>query len=318
MQWRNLGNSGLSVSSVGLGCNNFGRSLDFEAASAVVGKALDLGVTLFDCADVYGQRGGAEIMLGRALGPRRKEVVLVTKFGKKMDADGRLAGGSRRYILQAVEASLTRLGTDWIDLYQMHDPDPLVPIEETLRALEELVRQGKVRYIGCSHYEAWRLADAQWTSRTHGLARFVACEEEYSLLARGIESELFPAMRAHGVGLLPYYPLASGMLTGKYSVDQSLPAGSRMARAERDYAGKFFTETNWRRVQAFSKFAQSRGHSLLALAVSWLIANPIVGGVIAGATAPWQVEANVGAASWRLTNEDLAEIERLSLLSDID
>jgi aryl-alcohol dehydrogenase-like predicted oxidoreductase len=309
---RNLGNSGLLVSAVGLGCNNFGRALDQAATNAVVHKALDLGVTLFDCADVYGGRGGGETMLGEALGARRKDIVLVTKFGKKMDAEGKLMGGSRRYILAAAEASLRRLKTDWIDLYMMHDPDPRTPIEESLRALEDLVRQGKVRYIGCSHYEAWRLVEAQWISRTGGLSRFVACEDEYNVLNRGVERSLAPAMRAHGVGLLPYYPLASGLLTGKYARGAAPPAGSRMARGERDYAGKFLTDENWRRVEALSGFAKARGVGLVDVALGWLAAQPLVGSVIAGATSPAQVEANVKAAGWTASADDLAEIDRLS------
>ena len=312
MRERNLGKSGLRVSTVGLGCNNIGRLLDLEASRALVHKALDLGITLFDCADVYGGRGGAETLLGEILGPRRKDIVLITKFGKKMDAEGRLMGGSRRYIMSAVEASLKRLKTDWIDLYQMHDPDPHTPVEESLRALDDLVRQGKVRYIGCSHYAAWQLVESQWLSRANGLSRFIACEDHYSLLQRRAEADLVPAMQAHGVGLLPYYPLASGLLTGKYRRGEALPAGSRMARGERDYAGLFFTEENWNRVEALTDFAHARGHSLLDLALSWLAANPIVGGVIAGATRPDQVEANVKAASWSLTPEDLREIDRLS------
>ena len=311
MQERNLGRSGLRVSAVGLGCNNFGRSMDFEATRSVVHKALDLGVTLFDCADVYGRRGGSETMLGEALGPRRKDIVLVTKFGKRMDEQGRMMGGSRRYIMSAVEASLRRLKTDWIDLYQMHDPDLRTPVEESLRALDDLIRQGKVRYIGCSHYSSWRLVEAQWTSRMSGLSRFIASEEEYSLLDRSVERDLLPAMQAYGVGLLPYYPLASGMLTGKYRRETPPPAGSRMARAERDYVGKFFTEKNWSRVDSLSAFASQRGHNLLDLALSWLAANSSVGGIIAGATSPDQVEANVRAASWSLTDEERAEVDRL-------
>jgi aryl-alcohol dehydrogenase-like predicted oxidoreductase len=311
MQERNIGNSGLRVSTVGLGCNNFGRLLELEATRSIVHKALDVGITLFDCADVYGRRGGAETLLGEVLGPRRKDVVLVTKFGKKMDDEGRLMGGSRRYIVSAAEASLKRLKTDWIDLYQMHDPDPRTPIEESLRALDDLVRQGKVRHIGCSHYAAWQIVEAQWVSRAGGLSRFIACEDEYSLLQRRAETSLFPAMKAHGMGLLPYYPLASGLLTGKYSRNRPPPEGSRMARAERDYAGKFFTPGNWSRVEALTNFAREHGKSLLDLALSWLAANRLVGSVIAGATRPDQVEANVKAVSWALTPQDLGDIDRL-------
>lgn len=312
MRQRNLGASGLRFSEVGLGCNNFGRVLDERGVRNLVHKALDLGVTLFDCADVYGGRGAAELLLGGALGPRRKDVVVLSKFGKKMDDAGALMGGSRRYIISAVEASLKRLNTDWIDLYEMHDPDPLTPIEESLRALDDLVRQGKVRYLGCSHFGAWRFVEAQWTSRTNGLERFVACEDEYSLLTRGAEEDLVPAITAYGAGLLPYYPLASGMLTGKYRRGAPAPAGSRMARGDRDYAGRFMSARNFDLVEALSAFAERRGHTLLELALSWLRAKPYVGSLIAGATSPEQLDANVKAASWNLTQEDLDEVDRLT------
>jgi aryl-alcohol dehydrogenase-like predicted oxidoreductase len=223
---RALGRSDLQVSLVGLGCNNFGGRIDLEASRRVVYRALDLGITLFDTADVYGERGGSETILGQTLGDRRKDIVLATKFGLPMDEAGALKGASRRYILAAVDASLRRLKTDWIDLYQLHTPDPSTPIEETLRALEELIRQGKARTIGCSNLPAWQVADAQWTARTLGLPGFVSCQDEYSLLVRDPERELLPAMDAYGLGLLPYFPLASGLLTGKYRRDK-LPEGAR-------------------------------------------------------------------------------------------
>ena len=312
MELRNVGTSGLRVSAIGLGCNNFGRPVDLEGARAVVHKALDLGVTFFDCGDVYGRRGGAETILGEVLGPRRKDIVLVTKFGRQMDAEGKLIGGSRRYIMTAVEASLKRLKTDWIDLYQYHLVDPLTPIEETLRALDDLVHQGKVRYIGCSQMPAWQVVDSLWISRAHNLARFIACEDEYSLLARGVERELVPAMKAHGLGLLPFYPLASGLLTGKYKRGAALPADSRFAVVkERDYVGQFLTEANWSLLDKLTAFADGRGYKLLDLAMSWIASRPSVASVIAGATKPEQVEANVKAASLKLTAEDFAEIDRM-------
>ena len=312
MQIRNVGRSGLRVSAIGLGCNNFGRQVGLDDARAVVHKALDLGVTLLDCGDVYGKRGGAETVLGEVLGDRRKDIVLVTKFGRRMDDAGRLMGGSRRYIMTAVEASLRRLKTDWIDLYQYHLVDPLTPIEETLRALDDLVRQGKVRYTGCSHMPAWQLVNSAWTSRANNLAAFVAAEDEYSLMARGIERELIPAMQAHGVGLLPYYPLASGLLTGKYKRGQPLPAGSRFVTVkERDYSAQFLTDANWSLLERLEEFASKRGYKLLDLAMSWIVSQPIVASVIAGATRPEQVEANVKAASLTLTPEDFAEIDKL-------
>jgi aryl-alcohol dehydrogenase-like predicted oxidoreductase len=317
MQERNVGKSGLRVSAIGLGCNNFGRPVDLEGSRAVIHKALDLGITLFDCGDVYGRRGGAEKILGEVLGPRRKDIVLVTKFGRPMDSGGRLKGGSRRYIMSAVEASLQRLKTDWIDLYQYHLVDPLTPIEETLRVLDDLVHQGKVRYIGCSHMPAWQVVDAMWTSRSNNITSFIACEDEYSLLGRGIERELLPAMEQMGLGLLPYYPLASGLLTGKYKRGQPLPADSRFAViTERDYTGQFLTEANWARLDQLTAFVERRGYKLLDVAISWLYAKPLVASVIAGATKPEQVEANVKAAALKLTADDMAELDEITAGSD--
>jgi aryl-alcohol dehydrogenase-like predicted oxidoreductase len=313
MEQRNVGQSGLRVSKVGLGCNNFGRPLDLEGSRAVIHKALDLGITMFDTGDVYGRRGGSETILGEVLGPRRKDIVLATKFGRPMDAEGRLQGGSRRYIVTAVEASLRRLKTDWVDLYQFHKPDPLTPIEETLRALDDLVRAGKVRYIGCSHMPAWQVIDALWTARTNHLNAFIACEDEYSLLARGIERELLPAMRANGLGLLPYYPLASGMLTGKYRRGEPLPAGSRFSTIkERDYVGLFMTDANWDKLERLTSFAMQRDYRLLDVAMGWIASRPMVASVIAGATRPEQVEANAKAASLDLTPDELAELDQIS------
>jgi aryl-alcohol dehydrogenase-like predicted oxidoreductase len=312
MQQRNIGKSGLRVSQIGLGCNNFGRSLDLAGSRPVIHKALDLGITFLDCADVYGRRGGAETILAEVLGPRRKDIVLATKFGRPMDDEGRLKGGSRRYIFTAIEASLKRLKTDWIDLYQYHLYDPLTPIEETVRALDDLVRQGKVRYVGCSHLPAWLVVDALGHARADHLTGFIACEDEYNVLARDIERELLPAMRTHGLGLLPYYPLASGLLTGKYKRGEPYPPGSRFDTIkDRDYAGRFVTEANWTRLERLTAFAEQRGHRLLELAMSWLIANPLVACVIAGATKAEQVEENVRAATWVLTREELEEIDKL-------
>ena len=229
MQERNLGSSGLRVSLVGLGCNNFGGRIDLEATRKVVHKALDLGITLFDTADVYGERGGSERFLGEVLGERRKDIVLATKFGMDMDDAGRMKGGSRAYVMKAVEDSLRRLRTDWIDLYQLHRADPLTPIEETLRALDDLVRQGKVRYVGCSNLAAWQVVEAQWTADTKNLNAFASCQDEYSLVVRDIERELVRAIEAYRMGLLPFFPLASGLLTGKYKRDAPPPKGTRLA-----------------------------------------------------------------------------------------
>ena len=214
MEIRNLGHSGLRVSTIGLGCNNFGGRIDLEATRAVIHKAIDLGITLFDTADTYGERGGSETLMGQVLGDRRKDIVLATKFGNPMDDLGEKQGGARRYIMTAVEDSLRRLRTDWIDLYQIHSLDRRTPIEETLRTLNDLIQQGKVRYIGCSNFPAWRLTEARWTARVHGLNGFISNQDEYSLVFRAPEAELMPAACEAGMGMLPYFPLASGLLTG--------------------------------------------------------------------------------------------------------
>lgn len=309
MEKRNLGKSGLLVSLVGLGCNNFGQFIDFEATRKVIDKAIEVGINLFDTADLYGKRGGSETMIGQILGDRRKDIVLATKFGLPMDEAETLKGASRRYIFSAVEASLRRLRTDWIDLYQVHTVDPLTPMEETLRALDDLVRQGKVRYVGVSNHPAWKVADAQWISRHHNLNAFVSCQDEYSLLVRAPEKELIPAMKAFGLGMLPYFPLASGLLTGKYKRDKS-PEGTRLTVAP--FAKRFTTEENFAIVERLADFCKKRGHTMLELAFSWLAANPINSSIIAGATRPEQLEQNVKAVEWKLTPEDLVEIDALT------
>ena len=314
MQHRKLGTSDLRVSVVGLGTNNFGRNVHLETARSVIHKALDLGVTFFDTSDVYGRpRGGSETIIGEVLGTRRRDIVLATKFGRPMDAEGKLQGGSRAYVMSAVEASLKRLRTDWIDLYQLHKPDPLTPIEETLRALDDLVRAGKVRAIGCSQMPVDEVRDALATSCAHGLASFACCEDEYSLLFRGIEHTLLPTMRAEGLSLLPFYPLASGFLTGKYKRGAPLPEGSRFAVVkERDYIGHFMTEANWRKLDLLSAFAARRGLTILQVAMAWMTARPQVASVIAGATKPEQVEANVRAAEASLVPDDVAELDGIT------
>jgi aryl-alcohol dehydrogenase-like predicted oxidoreductase len=311
MEMRNLGNSGLRVSQVGVGCNNFGVRLDVEATRRVVHRALDKGVTLFDTADSYGNRGGSESQLGESLGARRRDIVVATKFGWEMDDVDVKRGGSRGYIMKAVEDSLKRLRTDYIDLYQLHKPDPRTPIEETLRALDDLVRQGKVRYIGCSNFAAWQLADAAWISRHEGLNAFVSVQNEYSLLVRDIESELVPAMQRFGVGFLPYFPLAGGLLSGKYKRSAPLPAGARLTDTKRS-ADRFLTEHNWSIVEKLQAFADERGKTLLDVAFGWLLSRPTVASVIAGATTPDQVDANVAAAITRLDADGLATIDRIT------
>lgn len=311
MQLRNLGRSGLRVTVVGLGCNNFGGRLDLPATRRVVDKAIDLGITLFDTADIYGNQGGSEEQLGEILGPHRKQIVLATKFGMAMD-QAEKKGASRRYIMNAVEDSLRRLRTDWIDLYQLHQPDPHTPIEETLHALDDLVRQGKVRYIGCSNLPAWQVVESLWISDLRNWSAFVSCQDEYSLLVRTPEKELIPAVRHFGLGLLPYFPLASGLLTGKYRHGKPLPEGARLTNSQ-GLANRYVNEKNWNIVEQLRKFAEDRGHSLLELAFAWLLAHPEVPSVIAGATKPEQVEANVRAAEWLLTPEELAEIDRIAM-----
>jgi aryl-alcohol dehydrogenase-like predicted oxidoreductase len=314
MDYRTLGTSGLLVSAVGLGCNNFGIRCDLEQTRAVVNKALDLGITLFDTADSYGRRGGSETFLGQTLGSRRKEVVLATKFGTAMDDEGTRKGASRRYIMTAVEASLRRLQTDWIDLYQLHHPDPTVPIEETLRALDDLIRQGKVRHIGSSNFSGRQLIEADESARRADLHRFVSAQNEYSILRRAAEQDSIPAMAACGVGLLPYFPLASGLLTGKYR-REDIPSGTRLA-TPRPHESAFLAAANWTLIEALDRYCRERGRSLLELAVSWLLSKPVVASVIAGATKPEQLEANAAAARWRLTADELTDIERLCALAE--
>jgi aryl-alcohol dehydrogenase-like predicted oxidoreductase len=310
MDIRNLGGSGLRVSAVGIGCNNFGQRTDPETSRKVIHRAIDLGVTLFDTADIYAGRGGSETVLGNVLGERRKDIVLATKFSKAMDDSGEKQGASRRYIVSAVEASLKRLKTDYIDLYQQHDFDPRTPIEETLRALEDLMRQGKVLYVGCSNFPAWRVAEAQLTAQALGSRGFVSCQDEYSLLVRGIEKDLLPAAEAYDLGLLPFFPLANGLLTGKYR-DGKIPEGTRLAKVD-NLRDRYFNARNLDIVQKLEAFARERGHTLLELAFSWLASRPQVSSVIAGATSVEQIEQNVKAIGWKLGADELAAIDKMT------
>jgi len=313
MERRKLGTSGIEVSLVGLGANNFGGRTGLAASQLVIHGALDRGITLIDTADAYGNRGGSEEILGKTLGTRRNDVVLATKFGLAMDDAGKLRGASRRYIVQAVEASLRRLKTDWIDLYQLHRPDAQTPIEETLRALDDLVKAGKVRAIGCSNLSAAQLAEALTAAERSKLVSFVTAQDEYSLLERGLEKDRLPIMRKHGVSLLPYFPLASGLLTGKYKRGAPMPAGTRLAgNPPRGYEA-FINARNWRLVEALDVFAAERGRSLLELAMSWLASRPYIPSIIAGATRPEQVEQNIAAVGWTLSSADLAEIDRITV-----
>lgn len=304
METRKMG--ALEASVVGLGCNNFGWRLDAGATKTVVDAALDAGITFFDTAEIYGN-GLSEEYLGRALGARRSQVVIATKFGARRDAPpGK--GARPEAIRAAVEGSLQRLGTDRIDLYQLHVPDPETPIADTLGALDELVRAGKVREIGCSNFSAAQLREAAAGVKP-GAARFVSVQNEYNVLHREPEPEVIPEMQRTHLALLPYFPLASGLLTGKYRPGQVAPAGSRLS--EGGLADRFRTEANVARVEALHRFVESRGHTLLELAFSWLVARPTVASVIAGATSAEQVRANVAAAGWRLTAEDLAQVDAL-------
>jgi aryl-alcohol dehydrogenase-like predicted oxidoreductase len=311
VEYRNLGNSGLKVSLVGLGCNNFGMKCDAEQTRAVVHRALDDGITLFDTADIYGNRGGSEELLGKALGDRRRDVIVATKFGMAMGNGPYLRGGSRRYIAAAAEASLKRLGTDYIDLYQIHTPDPETPQHETLEALSDLVRAGKVRYIGSSNFAAWQVADAAWISRTHGLAAYISAQNQYNLLDRRIERELVPACRQFGAGILPYFPLASGFLTGKYRRGAQPPKGTRLALMQ-SMASQMMTDANFATVEQLEEFARGRGHTVLELAVGWLASQPMVSSVISGATTPEQVSDNVKAGAWKLTAQELDDVDKLT------
>ena len=310
MTYQQLGLSGLTVSTVGLGCNNFGARMADEDVPAVVNAAIDAGITLFDTADVYGHAGGSEILLGEALGSRRGEVIIATKFGSDMrGANGPDWGarGSRRYIRIAVDNSLRRLGTDWIDLYQLHEPDPNTPIEETLAALTEIVAEGKVRYIGSSNLAGWEAIDADWTARTSGFEAFISAQNEYSWLNRSVETELVPALEHTGQSLLPYFPLASGLLTGKYHRGEPAPAGSRLARnrARLDKA-------NFDLIEAIEAYAADRGLSMLQVAIGGLAAMPTVGSVIAGATSEEQVKQNVTAGLWVPSGDDLEALLKIT------
>ncbi len=311
MEYRYLGNSGLQVSLAGLGTNQFGGRLDVEGTANIVSAALDLGINFFDEADIYGGRGKSEEYLGRALQGRRHEVVLTTKFGNRMGDGPMRNGGSRRYIMQAVEDSLRRLQTDYIDLYQVHVPDPYTPQDETMRALDDLVRAGKVRYIGCSNYEAWRIADASWTARDAHLVPLASAENQYSLLDRRVEAEVIPAVRHYGMGFIPYAPLARGMLTGKYERGAPAPEGTRLATAPQ--ARALLVDRNFELIEQLTAYATAHDHSMLELALSWLASKSFVSSVIAGTTSVAQLQENVAATTaWRLSPEEMAEVDAIS------
>ena len=304
----------MQVSLAGLGTNNFGMRLDYERSAAVVEAALEAGINFFDTADIYGG-GLSEEYLGRALGSRREEVLIATKFAMPVGEGPFTRGGSRHYVERAVAASLRRLGTDYIDVYQMHQPDAETPIEETLEALTDLVHRGVVRYIGHSNFSGWQIANADWVSRTRGLARFVSAQNEWSLLQRGVEAEVMPACREFGLGQLPFFPLASGFLTGKYRRGEPLPAGTRLAAWQQAMPARIealTAEANFDTLEALERYAGERGRNILDLALSWLASDGAVSSVIAGATKAEQIEANVASTlAWRLSAEEFAEVDAI-------
>lgn len=315
IEYRTLGRSGLVVSTIGLGCNNFGRqgtaSASQEGTDAVIGAAIDAGVTLFDTADIYGaERGLSESLMGKALAGKRDRIVLATKFGMDMaGANGPDWGvrGSRRYIRLAVEASLRRLRTDWIDLYQLHRPDPATPIEETLATLDDLIAEGKIRYIGHSNLDGWQIAEAEFTARLHGHPKFISAQNEYSLLVRDAEREVLPAVNAYGLGFLPFFPLYNGLFTGKFSRDGG-PADSRIMSTRKH----LLDDAPWDRIEEYQAFCAERGVTMLAATFAWLLAQPGLTSVIAGATKPEQIVANAEAATaWTPTADDLARISEI-------
>ena len=311
MEYRNLGNSGLRVSMVGLGCNNLGRQVDAKGTVALIDKCLELGVNFFDCADVYGtERGRAEEYLGAAVKRHRNDAIVATKVGAGMREGVERAGASRRALIPAVDACLKRLALDHIDLLQVHFPDPQTPIEETLSALDDIVRSGKVRYVGCCNFSAVELVEAAWTAKSAGLTAFISAQNRHNVLERRIAPELAAACARHGLGFLPFYPLAAGMLTGKYRPGEPPAPGTRLSVPNRFYDG-LLNEANFARLVKLEGFARERGRSILELAIGWLASQPIVSSVICGATRPDQVEANVRASAWRLTPEEMAAIDGL-------
>jgi aryl-alcohol dehydrogenase-like predicted oxidoreductase len=315
MEYRNLGRSGLQVSVTGLGCNNFGMRIDAAQTEAVVQAALDAGITLFDTADVYGGRGRSEEFLGKALAGKRRNAIVATKLAAPMGEGPLWSGASRRYVFGAVDDSLRRLGTDYIDLYQVHFPDVKTPIEETMRALDDVVRAGKVRYIGCSNFTGWQVVEAQWVARSEHLTPLVSAQNQYSLLDRRIERELTPAAAKYGLGVLPYFPLASGFLTGKYRRGEAPAEGTRL-QAWGARSNTILTEQNFDTLDKLEAFATARGKQMIDLAIGWLVSHDYVSSVIAGATKPEQIADNVRAAEWRLTRDEMAEVDAITRRGD--
>jgi aryl-alcohol dehydrogenase-like predicted oxidoreductase len=310
VEYRNLGKSGLKVSAIGLGGNNFGWWADEQTSITVINRALESGINFIDTADVY-DRGRSEEFVGKAVKGKRQQVLIATKFANQMGEGANDRGGSRYHIMRAVEASLRRLQMDYIDLYQMHIADPSTPIEETLRALDDLVRSGKVRYIGCSNFAAWQLCEALLTSKLNNLNAFVSVQPQYNMLARQIERELMPCCQAYGIGIIPYSPLASGFLTGKYRKNEQPPAEARLSGPNPAFR-RIFTDANWEKLAKMEAFAAERNHSVGELPIAWLLAKPCVSTVIAGARRIEQVTANVKAGEWKLTADEVAKLDALT------
>ncbi len=309
MEYRRLGNSGLKVSEIGLGGNTFGWNINEQDSVNLIRHALDQGINYIDTADFYCE-GVSEEFVGKAIAGKRSQVILATKFGLRISEGPNAEGGSRYYIMKAIDASLKRLKTDYVDLYQMHRPDPTTPIEETLRALDDLVRAGKARYIGCSNFAAWQLCEALWTSRHNNLESFVTVQVRYNLLDRRIEQELMPCCRSYSVGVIPWGPLAHGFLSGKYRRGEKIPAGSRLENPPPIYSD-VISEVNFDKLAKLETFAKNHGHSVTELAVAWLLSHSWLTTVIAGTTAMEQVSNNIDAAGWKLTAEEVAQIDQL-------
>ena len=314
MEYRNLGNSGLIVSALGLGTNNIGRQVDMPTTQAIVDKCIEYGMTFFDTADVYGaERGRSEEFLGRALNAHRRDVVIATKGSGAMGQGPYWSGASRRYLMDALEASLRRLGTDYIDLYQVHFPDTKTPIEETMRALDDMVRSGKVRYVGFCNYSGLEIADAVAVAEREHLTRPISAQNRYNLIERDIEKDVVPASLAHGLGILPFYPLLAGLLTGKYRRDYT-PEGTRLTSGIHFYAG-ILENADFALIERLTSFAEERGHTLLELAIGWLASQPYVGSVMTGATRVEQIEQNLQSCEWRLSQEEMKQIDELSAVA---
>ncbi len=308
MEYRRLGNSGLKISEIGLGTNTFGLTADEATSVKIIERALELGVNFIDTAAMYA-RGKSEEIIGRAIKGKREQVILATKFGHQASLTPRESGGSREYILKSIEQNLKRLGTDYIDLYYLHYADPETPIEETLRAMNDLVHGGKVRYIACSNFAAWQLCEAQLTAKIHDLIGFIAIQMRYNLLDRSIEKEIVPCCQRYGAGIIPWGPLAGGFLTGKYRRREK-PTQGRLASGIPIY-GEVLTDPNFDRLDRLEAFARERGHSVLELAVAWLLSHRWLGSVIAGATTPEQLSENAAGAGWKLTPEEVVQVEKL-------